>query len=181
VVNRTIDPGIGGVKSNARLVIGRRIENYHYLFFSLAELSKKGRFFGMLLNFSIFGKEARHVTAASVAISVLGLGSTFLNYLPRAGSGNLHTSQLPRATAPALHAGTLPSSLFSSSHFNSRTRCLFYRVTYAATRGGRNCGGSVGKEALPANSGTNVTWPEPRLSQPKSTWIANGQRAKHIQ
>jgi hypothetical protein len=77
VVNCTIDPGIGGVKSNARLVIGSRIENYHYLFFSPAESGKIGRFFGMFLNFSIFGKEARHVTAASVAISVLGLGSTF--------------------------------------------------------------------------------------------------------
>jgi hypothetical protein len=101
VVNRTIDPGIGDVNSNARLVIGRRIEDYHYLFFLLAELGKKGRFFGMFLNFSIFGREARHVTTASVAISVLGLGSTFKLPTPRGEWTSPHiTASQGHSTGP---------------------------------------------------------------------------------
>ena len=77
MVHSTIDIGIGDVKSNARLVIGRRIADYHCVFSHLAELGKWDDSFGMFLDFSIFGKEARHVTAASVAISVIGLGSAF--------------------------------------------------------------------------------------------------------
>lgn len=94
MVHSTIGTGIGGVKSNARLVIGRRHILLPLPIFPLAESGKMVRFFSYVLKFPHVwqGGQSRD-DPHNVAISVPAWAQLFK--IPRAGTGHLHTSQLP--------------------------------------------------------------------------------------
>jgi hypothetical protein len=82
----------------------------------------------MFLNFSIFGKEARHVTAASVAISVLGWAQ-LLNYLPRAGVDISTHHSFPGPQ----HRPYMPG-LFQAHYFYSHISIRGHGVSFTASR-----------------------------------------------